>query len=150
MDITTISSALSSIKTATEIAKLIKNSDNSIEQAEAKLKLAELISTLAEAKIEIAEIQQMLFEKDAEIYKLKLQISEKESFCWESPYYWRIEGDRKDGPFCQHCYDKYNEKIRLQGNANGNGWWECAACKNVFTDKSYHAPRLTRDRLNSF
>lgn len=150
MDITTISSALSSIKTATEIAKLIKNSDNSIEQAEAKLRIAELISTLAEAKIEIAGIQQVLFEKDSEICKLKLQISEKEKLYWESPYYWRVEGDQKDGPFCQHCYDKYNEKIRLQGNTNSNGWWECAACKNIFTDKNYRAPKLTRDRLNTF
>jgi hypothetical protein len=141
MDLTTISTALSSIKTATEIAKLIKNSEDSLEQAESKLRLAELISSLAEARIQIAEVQQDLSEKDALINMLKLKIADKESFMWESPYYWRIEGPEKDGPYCQHCHDKNSEKIRLQ--SRDNGVWKCVACQNTFYDKTHQKkPRI--------
>ena len=48
-DIATIAAALGSLKTATDIAKLIKDSGSSLEQAEVKLQIAELISSLAEA-----------------------------------------------------------------------------------------------------
>lgn len=135
MDVTSISSVLSSIKTATDIAKLIKDSDVSLEKAETKLKLAELISTLADAKIQIAEVQQILIEKDAELRASKEQLVVKEKLHWAKPYYWLLDDGKKDGPFCQHCYDKHRELIRLQGN--GDGYWECKACKNSYTDSSW-------------
>lgn len=137
MDLTSISTVLSSLKTATEIAKLIKDSDVSLEKAESKLKLAELISALADAKIEVTEVQQVLLEKDAEVRELKAQLEVKTKLKWEKPYYWLIDDSQRDGPYCQHCYDKSRELIRLQGN--GGGYWECKACKNSYTDSSYDA-----------
>ncbi|MDP3331342.1 MAG: hypothetical protein Q8S55_05005 [Methylococcaceae bacterium] len=135
MDLTSISTALSSLKTATEIAKLIKDSDLSLEKAETKLKLAELISALADAKIEVTDIQQTLVEKDSQIQELQEKIVIKQKLQWANPYYWLVDGENKDGPYCQHCYDKNKELIRLQGN--GEGYWECKACKNNYTDSSY-------------
>jgi ribosomal protein L37AE/L43A len=143
MDITSISAALGSIKTATDIAKFIKGSDVSIEKAETKLKLAELISSLADAKIAIAEIQQTLIEKDAELKTAQNQLMIKSTLKWESPYYWLIEGSLKDGPFCQHCYDKNKELIRLQGN--GEGYWECMACKCNYRDSTWYQHDTTVD-----
>ena len=67
MDIAALSSLLGSLKTATDIARFIKDSDLSLEKAETKLKLAELISALADAKIEAAKIQQLLLERAANI-----------------------------------------------------------------------------------
>jgi len=136
MDLTSISTILSSLKAATEIAKLIKDSDVSLEKAESKLKLAELISALADAKIEVTEIQQVLLEKDAEVRDLKAKLEVRAKLQWEKPYYWLIDGTEKDGPFCQHCYDKNRELIRLQGSS---GYWECKACKSGYTDSSYDA-----------
>lgn len=136
MDLTSVSTILTSLKTATDIAKFIKDSDVSLEKAESKLKLAELISALADAKIEVTEIQQVLLEKDAELRALKTQLEVKAKLHWEKPYYWLIEGSQKDGPYCQHCYDKNHELIRLQGNG---GCWECKACKSRYTDSSYDA-----------
>jgi hypothetical protein len=135
MDMTSISTVLSSIKTATDIAKLIKDSDVSLEKAESKLKLAELISALADAKIEITEIQQILLEKDTELREVKNQLVAKEKLQWDKPYYWLVDGSKKDGPFCQHCYDKHRELIRLQGD--DEGYWECKACKNSYTDSGW-------------
>ena len=134
MDITSISTLLTSIKTATEIAKLIKEGDASLEKAETKLKLAELISALADAKIEVSEIQQVLLEKDSEIRGLNDKIKLQALVQWEKPYYWLVDNG-KDGPYCQHCYDKGRQLIRLQGN--GEGYWECKVCKNNYTDSAH-------------
>jgi len=139
-DISTISAVLGSIKTATDIAKLIKDSGASLEQAEIKLQIAELISSLADAKIELAEVQAQLSDKDKYIEALNEQINIKKSVTWERPYYWVIKGKNKDGPFCQQCYDNNQKLIRLQGG--GTRPWRCKTCQCSVTDSNYVAPNI--------
>jgi len=153
MDITSISAALTSIKAAADIARLIKDSDSSLERAESKLKLAELMSALADAKIEVTEIQQLLIDKDSQIRSLKEQLAVRDRLQWEEPYYWLINDSSKEGPFCQHCFDANGKLIRLQGYSNG--YWNCTACKNDYKDKSDKGPELNfgvrpYDRFRSF
>ena len=120
------------------MAKHIKNSDNSLEKAERDLQLAGLISELAEAKLEITNIQQQLLEKDQLIRDLNEHLTVNEKLHYEPPYYWLVEGDNKDGPFCQVCYDKEGKLIRLhEGEMDNRGLWECKVCKNFYTDSSY-------------
>ena len=138
VDITAITSILTGLKTATDIAVLLKGSGISLEKAEYKLKLAELISVLADAKIELAEIQQLVMEKEKLIRELQEALEIKETLTWEQPYYWLVDGNNKDGPFCQQCYDNDRKLARLQGN--GNGYWECKTCKNSYKDKTYTSP----------
>jgi hypothetical protein len=140
MDITSISAALTSIKTAADIAKLIRDSDSSLEQAETKLQLAELTSALADAKLEVTEIQQSLIDKDALIRSLQEQLALRERLQWEAPYYWLVDESSKEGPFCQHCLDADAKQVRLQGN--GSGFWRCTVCKNTYTDKDYKDPGM--------
>ena len=135
MDFSTISTMLSSIKTATDIAKFIKESDASLEKAEFKLKLAELVSALADTKIQASEIQELLIDKDTKIKELEDRLTIRDKLEWEQPYYWLLKGNQKEGPYCQHCYDSKAKLIRLQGN--GEGYWECMACKNSYTDSTY-------------
>ena len=144
-DLTTITAALSSIKTATDIARLIKDSGTSLEQAEIKLQIAELISSLADAKIEIASIQNDVVFKEQEILELKNKLNVKQNVTWEKPYYWIAEGESKDGPFCQQCYDTGQKLIRLQGG--GKNAWHCQACKSRVTDKNYVKPSVNRRRI---
>ena len=141
-DITTIAGALGSIKTATEIAKLIKDSGTSLEQAEVKLQMAELISALADAKMEISDIQTELIARNNEITELKHKLETKESVIWEKPYYFIENSDERDGPFCQRCYDSEQNLIRLQGGKNGT--WDCLKCGNRVYDKNHVAPSLAR------
>ena len=147
MDIPSIATLLTS---AIEMAKHIKNSDSSLEKAERDLQLAELISSLADAKVEISNIQQQLLEKDQLIRDLNEQITVKEKLQYEPPYYWLIEGGKKDGPYCQVCYDKDNKPIRLQeGKINNKGRWECKVCKNYYTDNTYTRHRAHSGRSNN-
>jgi len=139
-DISTIGAALGSIKAATDIARLIKDSGASLEQAEIKLQIADLISTLADAKIELADVQSQLIEKDKIIDGLKEQLTLKASVVWEKPYYWVVDDGVKDGPFCQQCYDNEKKLIRLQGG--GAAAWQCSTCKNIVKDENYVPPQF--------
>jgi hypothetical protein len=60
MVISDISAILTSVKTATDIAKLLKASDVSLEKAETKLKLADLIGALADVKMQLADVRESL------------------------------------------------------------------------------------------
>jgi type IV secretory pathway VirB4 component len=139
VDIHSISAVLGSLKTATDLAKLIKESGTQLEQAEVKLKIAELVSSLADAKMEIADIQNLLIDKDQQITKLNEELSTKSNVVWETPYYWVQKDDSKDGPFCQHCFDKEKLLIRLQ-QYSGKGSWKCFSCNGYFRDKNYKSP----------
>ncbi|EGR0050425.1 hypothetical protein NMS01_003808 [Vibrio cholerae] len=135
-DIATISAVLGSLKTAHDLATIIKTSGNSLEQAEVKFKLADLIYALAEAKMELAKIHGLLIEKDEEIRSLRTQIDEKGNLVYEAPYYWLRNLDAKDGPFCQKCKDVDDLYVRLQKRLSP-GIWHCTNCKTHVSDKDY-------------
>ena len=137
-DISTIAAALSSIKTASDIASAIKSSVTSLEQAEVNFKVAELVGSLADAKMQIADIQNEIIDKDSKINDLQKQLQISDSVEWEKPYYWLIVNEDKTGPFCQHCYDNESKLRRLQGG--GTKAWKCQVCKNSVRDKNYVIP----------
>lgn len=135
MDIAALGALLGNLKTAAELAKAIRDSGITLEKAEMKLQLAELISTIADAKVEASNLQQELLDRDTAIRALTEQLSVKAKLLWESPYYWQIDGDKKQGPYCQQCYDKDSVLVRLQGG--GEGYWECKTCKNNYMEQRY-------------
>ncbi len=55
-DMAAISAALTSVKAAMELAKLLRGADLSLEKAEGKMKLAELMEALASARTELAQV----------------------------------------------------------------------------------------------
>jgi len=63
MDLSAVPAILTSIKTATDLTKLIMDSGHSLKDAERKLKLSGIITALADANIKIAEIQQHIIRK---------------------------------------------------------------------------------------
>ena len=135
LDLASINGILTGIKTATDIAKSLREIDISLEKAETKLKLAELIGALADAKMSIADIQLLLEEKDKEIFELKKNLEIKTNVVYEKPSYWLVNGDKKDGPFCQKCYDDNHKLVRLQGGKND--YWTCSVCKEKFKGVGY-------------
>ncbi|WP_417910672.1 hypothetical protein [Candidatus Electronema sp. PJ] len=137
MPIAEITAALAGVKHASDIAKLIKNSEVSLEAAEVKLKLADLIDSLADAKVEIAKFKEIISERDEEIQRLKKQLEKDGNMVYEEPYYFLVqENGDKDGPYCQRCYDNDKKLIRLQ-SAEEKGEWRCNECQNSYKDSSY-------------
>ena len=136
-DIATIGTILSSVKTATEIAKLVKNSTTSLEEAEIKLQMAELISTLADIKIELSEVQLSQREKEEIIIKLEEQLNKKNKISFDGKMYW-AENDKT--PFCTVCFEKdskyhhleYFPKVMDGEDVWSEEHWNCKICKNSY------------------
>ncbi len=70
---TTIGAMQNNIKTATDIAALLRQSNMAFQQAELKAKLVELERALDEARTELAEIQEVLVSKDKLISELETE-----------------------------------------------------------------------------
>lgn len=141
-DIATVSAVLGSIKTASDLAKVIKDSSESLQKAEIKMQLADLINSLADARMELAELQSVIIDKDNEIFELNAQINVSKSVVWVKPYYFIEEDDHRDGPFCAQCYDTTRKLIRLQGG--GTSAWHCQTCNNRVKDENYVSPKPIR------
>ena len=107
-----------------DIVELLKKG-STIEAQEKIMELREGALSLQEENIKLRE----------KIKELESELNKKKEVVWEPPYYWVVDEKSKDGPFCQHCYDKNRKLIRLQ--EDGKGWWECKACDNQFFDNSY-------------
>jgi hypothetical protein len=131
MDVATVGSLLSSIKTATEIAKFVKDADLSIEKAETKFKLAELVSALADARLEAAEIQQAILVRDERIRELEEQAKIRANLKWREPCYWLPNSESLEEPYCQHCYDGSQKLVRL--HSDNAGQYQCRVCDNSFS-----------------
>jgi len=142
MDIATISSLLGSIKTATEIARTIKDSGATLEQAEVKLKLADLISTLADVKLEAAGIQEDLLAAKEQIQRLEAAAKQRAALTWKQPCYWmpRPADSSVEEPYCQPCND--NDKRLSRLHDDGKGAFSCMVCKMNFRTED----RIARDR----
>lgn len=130
MDIPTITAALSGIKAATDIAKVLKDSIFSLEKAEMKLQVASLVEALADAKLNIVDIRALLDDKDREIALLK----KSRQMVFDGDVYWSPNDEGgQEGPFCPYCHDTKQLFVRL--HKDGPGWW-CYGCKSHFGESS--------------
>lgn len=101
------------------------------------LEAQEQIMALREAAVDLKAENTDLKEQLAEM-KTKADLRDK--LIWHPPYYLlsRTENET-DGPYCQHCWDKFKELIRLQKICKGK--WECLSCKNDVLGDDYEPPR---------
>ena len=133
-----VATAVGSIKSAIDIAKVLKDGADTLDKAEVKLQLAELISSLADAKLQMAEVKELLIQSESEKKELLKKLNQKEKVIYEKPSYFKINNDNsKDGPYCQNCYDANEKLIRLQGGKNDS--WICNQCEKNFQG-SKHIP----------
>lgn len=144
MDITTIATLLGNVKTATEIAKAIKDSGTTLEAAEVKFKLAELISALADVKMEAATVQTELLDAQEQIRKLEAAAKQRAALVWRQPCYWLPrEADGVEEPYCQPCQD--NDKRLSRLHEDGKGAYTCLVCKTTF--RTQERIKADRDKL---
>ena len=68
---------------------------------------------ILEAQEKLLEMQNKISELEGENRTLKEKLKTKEELKYEGNAYWRMEGDRRDGPFCSRCWDKNKDLIRI-------------------------------------
>ena len=76
-EISEVSAILGSIKTALDVAKMIKDGGLTLKTAEINLKIADLIEALAEVKVQVASVQLQLMDKNQIIVDLNNKLEPK-------------------------------------------------------------------------
>lgn len=129
-DISTISAVLSSLKTATDIAKFLRESDLSLERAELKLKLAELVGALADAKFELSEVQEALSEKAKKIVDLEEAFQSKDGLVRRYDAYYQLDeaGSPIGVAYCLRCWENDHKKRQLVQDAKDRFTRVCTSC----------------------
>ncbi len=131
-DLASIGAFLSSVKTATEIAKALRDVDVSLEKVETKLKIADLMDALAEARIKAAEIQEVIQDKERRIAELEQAFALKSKLvCHLDAYYETGANDNPVGaPYCSHCWEVNHKTVHLHELNPRKS--KCPACGNLY------------------
>lgn len=136
-DIATITSILTSVKAATDIAKLIKESGFNLESAEMKLKFADLIGALADARIDLAEIQELLSEKETRIKELEEAFNKKDKMVRvrDAIYELNDTGEPMGQPFCLNCWQVHHKAYELHVVAKNRSLKICSSCRTEYNGR---------------
>jgi hypothetical protein len=129
-------SIAASISAATNIAKALISADKTFEKAELKLKLADLMVSLAEARTESAEMQDVVYRLTDELDEAKKMLAFAGTMRFGAPYYWNVADGGRDGPFCATCWDG-REHLAIRLYEAQTGFWVCHTCKNRVQDGRY-------------
>ena len=129
-DLTALGVVLGSLKTATDIAKFIRESDVSIERAELKLKVADLIGALADVKLELVELQDAFAAKDQRIKELEEAFEAKESSVRKYDAYYNAgpDGAPIGSPCCLRCWESDHKRRMLVHDAKEYRIRLCTSC----------------------
>lgn len=130
-DITSIVAAITGVKDAIEIAKALRAADKSLEQAEYKLKMSQLIDSLLDAREKAQDAKDLLQEKDIKIAELEkmLEFSGKLGRQYDA-YYELQDGVMLGEPYCSHCWEVGHKPVHLI--INDRSYPFCPSCKNVY------------------
>ena len=139
---TSIVAMIAAIKHSIDIAKDLKDADSTLEKAELKLKIAELIGSLADAKTNATEFQELLQEKDKRITELEDLLRFKEKLVRKQGLYVVLDenGNTIDGAYCPICWETEEKAVHLTFKYGGKRI-SCFSCKNAFgteTGRSLH------------
>jgi len=93
----------------------------------------------SEDTLAIQDIQKENQRLKSENQKLQDQLTIRDNLVWEQPVYW-LEKDRKrEGPYCQVCWDGKKELARLHET---NHAFLCRACEKSFEKPNSDMPRF--------
>jgi hypothetical protein len=148
-DLATIGAALSSLKTATDIVKFLRESDLSLERAELKLKLADLLSSLADTKIELVEVQEALADKDKKIASLEDAFQNKDSLVRHYDAYYTVDESGKPigVPYCLRCWENEHKKRQLVRDSKNFRNQVCTSCGHQYDGNhayEIHSPKVEK------
>ena len=133
-DLTAIGAVLGSLNTATEIAKFIRESDVSIERAELKLKVADLIGALADVKLELVELQDSFAAKDNRIKELEEAFEVKNLMVRRYDAYYNAgpDGEPLGAPYCLRCWESDHKHRLLVHDAKDFRTRLCTSCGHKY------------------
>lgn len=145
-DMTTLAAITGSIKAAADIARTLRDLDHSLETAELRLRMVDVLSSLADARESVLELESSVKEKDREIERLHGLFAFKGTLVKRKDAYYGTDenGGPVGDPYCTNCWEAKNLPIHLVfagGNAN-----KCPNCTTtVSISRSRPDPQLPED-----
>ncbi len=139
-DITAISAGLTALKNATDIVKYLRSVNKDFEQAEFKLKLTELIESLAEIKLKLVEAQEENLALKQEMAECNKKQDFRSQLRVEKNVYVPASGEIEGygtGPWCTKCFDTsgmlvtLHRKVSVAIGNHVNYKYECPNCKSA-------------------
>jgi hypothetical protein len=76
------------------------------------------------------DLREVIAEKDRRIRELEDTADLSNRMKYEGRFWWLVDGEKKDGPFCQLCWDKDKKLIHLQARQDGRQ--DCFSCGKTF------------------
>lgn len=130
VDIAAIGAVLNSLKTATDIAKFIRESDLSLERAELKMKVADLVGALADVKMQVVEFQDSFAAKEQRIKELEDAFQAKDTLVrrYDAYYHADNEGSPMGVPYCLRCWENDHKQRQLVRDAQEFRNRVCTSC----------------------
>lgn len=123
---------MSMLPTYKEILDLIKKGSS----FEAQEKIAQL-------REEILLLREKNHELTNQVHELETKLEQKGKLHWDGLSYWLQDDDtnKKDGPYCQRCFDTEQKLIRLQRTElYDSPYWVCLECKNNYYPSGFKEP----------
>lgn len=111
-----IAAGLQALKTATGIVKKIREIDRSVEAAEMKMQLAELLESLSEAKTKLVEAQEENIQLRERIKSLESVRDLRAEVKLADNVYVPVQGEVESygsGPWCSKCFEADGQLISL-------------------------------------
>jgi hypothetical protein len=151
-----ISLAFTALKGLAELFKTLLGSKT---DAAAKERIVEAFDKVATIQASLLDAQNGLMSLQDEKRQMgeKIQILEeklalKEKMTFDGKLYWQVQGETKDGPYCQKCWDAESLPIRLQ--VCGRDQWLCLKCGSGYKGPNYRdspqPPNATHRRGGSW
>lgn len=137
-DITTITAAIQSLRTASELVAALRTADAAFEKAGLKFQVANLIEALADTRMRLSEIQDLLAAKDQELSALRDALSIKASVVRRGNAYYETDerGEPKGSPFCPRCWEVDHRLLHLVRVPKDGATKTCPECKRLFEARS--------------
>jgi hypothetical protein len=123
-----------SITAAIGLAKELVDVNKAVDQAQWKLKLAELTSVLADTKMGVSELKDEIDQRDKEISRLKaaFEFQGKTIKKHDMIYEMQDSGDPVGLPFCPRCLTVDGRYIKLTNLQKPGRPTQCPQCKSDY------------------
>lgn len=118
-----------------ELKEMVLNVRDLYEQGrgqEGQIKLLALRDEVISLKEESLTMREQILSLRTELQDLQEKQTKQEKLIFREPFYFMIEGDAEEGPFCQRCYDADNNMMRLIHKPNHIGSHHCPECNTSY------------------
>jgi hypothetical protein len=112
------------LKTASDAIKASGKSEGLQALIDLQAVMLELIQNQHQQILEIVQLRDT-------IKQLEQEKQRTEHITFDGASYWKTIGDRRDGPFCQVCYDKEGKMSRLRVFRGTGVNWRCNICQST-------------------